>query len=311
MRICFNVNGVGLANNGGSRTLIRCAETLRSMGHDAFFFSGPSAYTWHKHDVPLRGGKTHPPADVSIATGVNSLPSVTRYAGRRAYYVRGLELWKTSENKLVDGFKQLSGGVFVNSQWLLEYMRENGVRAHLQYPGLDGHLFHDLGENEMRQGVGALRNNRHRTKRDVDIDALQAKLGFEIRCLNRHIKRASPKRLNKFYNDIKVWFAPTELEGLHNPPIEAALAGCALVCTDHPRAGMADYAVHGKTALVYPARNLDKAAEYVQLLLDDEPLRVSLVVALQRKLRDDIGTRHEQMKVFAERLAALERHDGY
>lgn len=307
MRICFNVNGVGLANNGGTRTLVRSAETLRSLGHDAFFFSGPSAYTWHKHDVPLRGGDQHPVADVSIATGCGSVASVMRYTGRRAYYVRGLELWKASEDRLLDGFRKLSGGVFVNSEWLLGYMHERGVKAQLQYPGLDGHLFFDNGDHELRAGVGALRNNRHVTKRDGDIDELQARLGFEVQCLNRHIKRADPVRLNKWYNDLKVWFAPTELEGLHNPPMEAAMAGCALVCTDHARSGMSDYAVHGKTAMVYPARNISKAAEYVKLLLDDDAFRVRLVVNLQQRLNKLMGPRAEQMEQFASRLSALDR----
>lgn len=307
MRICFNVNGVGLANNGGTRTLVRCAETLRALGHDAFFFSGPSAYTWHKHNVPLRGGDRHPPADVSIATGCGSVASVTRYAGPRAYYVRGLELWKMSEDRLLDGFRKLSGGVFVNSAWLLDYMREHGVEAQLQYSGLDGHLFFDAGDHEFRIGVGALRNNRHATKRNSDIDDLQARIGLEVQCLNQHIKRADPVRLNKWYNNLKVWFAPTELEGLHNPPMEAAMAGCALVCTDHCRSGMSDYAIHGRTAMVYPARDIKKAAEYVKLLLHDEALRTRLVVNLQQRLNTLIGPRAEQMELFAKRLAAVSK----
>ena len=96
MKICFSMKGVGLANNGGSRTLVRCAEALRALGHDAFFYTGKSHYTWHKADIKCIGGDKPPPCDVLIATGANSVDSVTRYAGKRAYYVRGLELWKTS-----------------------------------------------------------------------------------------------------------------------------------------------------------------------------------------------------------------------
>ena len=307
MNICFNVYAVGLANNGGSRTLIRCAETLNSLGHYAFFHSGKSRYTWHKHAVQLVAGKDHPKCDVTIATGYNSWKTVAAYrSALQCYYVRGLELWKTQESNLIKSFTAIPN-IFVNSVWLQTYMRDNGISAHLQYPGLDTDLFF-VNQDTGRAGVGSLMHNKHKTKRSKDALDIASRLDEKMLFLNKDIKSPNPSALNKWYNGLKVWFAPTELEGLHNPPIEASLAGCALVCTDHPRSGMQDYAIHEQTALVYPSRNLDKAVEYVNRLLSDDKLRKELNSNMLKLLSDKFGSRASQMTQFVSKLTAIKEN---
>lgn len=302
MRICFNVYNVGLANNGGSRTLIRCAETLTELGHEAFFHSGSSRYTWHKTGVKLVGGRAHPACDVTIATGVNSCKTVLAYKkALRCYYVRGLEIWKSSEKKLQHSFREIPH-VFVNSVWLRDYMAAHKVQAIVQYPGLDEWFFDQDGQ---RAGFGALMHNKHKTKRSKDAVKVADELQIKCQFLNKDLKSPTAQIQNDWYNKLKVWFAPTELEGLHNPPIEAALAGCALVCTDHARSGMHDYAVHEETALIYPARDILAAAQCVRRLLDDEELRVRLNRNLVTKLRSIMGSRRERMAEFVVRLENL------
>ncbi len=297
------MRGVGLANNGGSRTLIRCAETLCELGHDAFFHTGKSYYTWHKADIKCIGGKDHPPCDVSIATGANSYEHVARYSGGpRVAYVRGLELWKAKEARLLELFRKMDH-IFVNSEWLLAYMKQHGIEATLQYPGIDWGWF--CPQPLKKQHIGALRNQRHKTKRHVDIDALELQLGMPILQLNRHIKRPTPEKLNAWYNTMRVWFAPTELEGLHNPPQEAAMTGCVIVATDHPRGGMQDYVVHEQTGLLYPARDIRAAAEAVLRVLHDENLRQRLQRGMMELLVKKLGTREERMAEFVSRLRAV------
>lgn len=311
LKVCFNMSGVGLANNGGSRTLIRCAEAMRENGVDVFFHSGPSRYTWHQADITLKGGKHHPECDISIATGINSVSTVSRYknARLRTYYVRGFELWKADEAKLLDSYLAVDH-VFVNSQWLYDYMRLHSIPATLQYSGIDYQWFRDLhpaiGRGiPPRQYVGAMMHNKHKTKRSVDALELEKRLGQPIKFLNRDIKHPDSPTLNSWYNTIKVWFAPTELEGLHNPPMEAGLAGCALVCSDAPRGGMSDYAIHNETALVYPARDIDIAEQYVRKLLADEELRRYLAGNLRHYVCKKIGSRNDRMREFYERLSNL------
>lgn len=303
MKICFSVKGVGLANNGGSRTLIRCVETLCELGHDAFFHSGRSYYTWHKANIRLVGGDELPPCDVAVATGYNSYKSVARYKNTlRVGYARGLELWKAPEAQLLERFR-LMDHVFANSAWLRDYLLKRDIPTTLQYSGLDTHWFHVINKGS-RKGVGALLNNRHKTKRNQDAEALKDQYGLPMHFLNRDIKRPDSVTLNKWYNNLAVWFAPTELEGLHNPPMEAALAGCALVCSDHPRNGMHDYVVPGETALVYPARDLKTAVKLIRSLLCDEAERHRLIKNLVAILNRKMGSRAVCMGKFLSNLLA-------
>lgn len=308
MRICFNVRATGLANNGGSRTLIRCVENLRAIGVDAFFWGNRNTYTWHKCKPKIIRGKTLPPCDVVVATGCATYGStaVTKVKLKTAY-VRGLEVWKAPEKRLLSLLKSLDC-VFVNSEWLLEYMRSHDIESHLQYPGIDVDVFSNQGRAD-RDGVGGLFHGRHRTKKHKHVYCVCERIGVVPQMLNKSIRNASPSNLNDWFNRLKVWLAPTELEGLHNPPIEASLAGCALVCTDHPRSGMQDYAVDGETALVYPAGDLDAAAERVRELLRNEDMRVRLNQTMVARLHDKFGSRESQMRLFASQLGSMVREN--
>ena len=292
MRVIFNLHSVGLGNNGGSRTLIRCAETLSDLGTEVIMF-GHSRYTWHTpKGITISGGSRPPKSDIAIATGYQSVSSVCGSdAGTKLYYIRGFELWQAPEEKLYESFRRLR--CLVCSEWLLGRLGKHGIKATLLYPGLDFEWFYDLGRG--RRGVGALYSNRHTTKRHKDAIAVAEMCGYGLSMLNRDIRNASPEQCREWYNGLKVWFAPTELEGLHNPPMEAALCGCALVCTDHGSSGMSDYAIHGKTALVYPAGDLETAGQYVRTLMEDEARRRELNQNMVDLLRNKIGDRKSNM----------------
>lgn len=285
--------------------MIRCAETLRELGHDAFFWCGRHSYTWHRTAVPMIPGKVHPECDVSIATGHRSYKHTANSGYFPVAYNRVMEYWNAPEKELIAAHRRMRC-VFVNSEWLYQYLGSFGVPVVLQYPGIDPDVFYDTGLP--RSGVGAL-VHWHKRKRASDVVALERKLGFDFMCVNRDV-RGNSAELNARFNGLKVWFAPTELEGLHNPPIEAGMAGCALVCTDHPRGGMLDYAIDGETALLYPARDLEAAATCVRTLLGDESKRRRLNRNMVELLRVKFGTRLERMAEFGERLKSLVRPVG-
>lgn len=293
MKIVFNLDRVGLGNNGGSRTIIRCAETLSELGATVILY-GINQYTWHKaKNIIFKTRGSIPECDVIIATGFHSVPStIVSKAKRKLYYIRGLELWQATEQNLLKSFRQLE--CIVNSKWLLQYFKQHQIFTHLIYPGLDTDWFKNL--NQIRSGFGALYSNRHKTKRHADATNVGKRIGIRPKMLNIDIKNANPIEMNQWYNQLKIWFAPTELEGLHNPPIEAALSGCALVCTNYERAGMSDYAIHDETALIYDARDLKLASEYVKRLLNDEADRDRLNQGLIQLLKKRIGTREYNME---------------
>lgn len=303
MKIAFSFIRTGLANNGGTRTILRCAETLACLGHEVVIWGKRGNYSWHNPvGVSFRYPEL-PQCDAVVATGVHSVKSVVSPKTRvpvKAYYIRCPEFWIARESSLLKTYRAVPR-LLVNSEWQQDYLKAHGLESKLQYPGLDLDWFQDAdGE---RAGVGALMH-RHSRKRGADCVELESVLGRPIQLLNVHISNADSHGLNRWYNRLKVWFAPSELEGLHNPPMEAALAGCALVCTDHARSGMRDYAFHGETALVYPARNIKQAAACVRELLNDEDLRRRLNRNLVDLLKTKMGSRMDRMREFSANLGA-------
>lgn len=296
MKIIFNLHQVGLGNNGGSRTLIRCAETLAELGHEIVLSSNhPSRYTWHKisHKVKIEKNKMPPRGDVIIATGYHSVPSTIKSPIKhKFYYIRGFEVWQASEERLIESYRSLP--CLVNSEWLLRYMLSKQIDARLLYPGIDDYFFDE--QKNRPHDIGGLYHERHKTKNWQDVQQIAKKLSRKVALLNKDLVDASPKQAREFYNSIKVWIASTELEGLHNPPIESSLCGCALVCSDTERGGMSDYAIHEETSLVYPHKDIALASECVDKLLKDHELRINLISNMQNLLKTKIGTRKDNMK---------------
>ena len=299
MNIVYNLQHVGLGNNGGSRTIIKCAETMAELGHEVTLLmshSGRNKYRWHKisGEVNVAYSANHPKCDVSIATGYSSVnDTASSPAKRKFYYIRGYEIWRASKANLLASYKLLN--CVVNSRWLKKMLQKKGIKSHLVYPGVDSDLFYNL-DLPRDNAFGAIFSKRHETKKHKHSEKIGLSTGYDLRMLNKHIKSPTPKQQNEWYNKLKVWHSPSELEGLHNPPIEAGLAGCALVCSGHKMAGTQDYAIHNQTAMVYDAGDLDTAASHIQMLMNDEKRRKELNANLVSYLKINIGDRKTNMQ---------------
>lgn len=293
MLIVFNTLNVGLGNNGGSKTLIRCAETLQELGHEVYLAAGGNNYTWNKIKVPII--KSVPKANIVVATGFGSVRSTLKTkADKKFYYIRGLETWRASESNLLASFKALR--CIVNSEWLVQYFKKKKLHCDLIYPGLDFDLYPcNVSMVDREDVIGGLFHRKHRTKRHGDVLHIANRLGVKCVMLNRDIRNPKPEELAKFYNSIKVWVSPSELEGLHNCPMEASLCGGGLVVTDHARGGTIDYAHHEQTCLRYKARNLDMATLYVDQLLRNSDKREKLQLNMRTMLYEKIGSRRYNM----------------
>jgi len=277
VKIAFDLHDTGLGNNGGSRTVIKCGETLQSLGCKVRMYSNiPNKYSW---DIPRIKITNNVSSDFAIiATGYYSLRHTLNFHSEIGTYcyIRGHELWNAKEDELLKLYGKFKPGhCIVNSEWLQQYLKEHGIKSKLIYPGID-EVFKVLPNKNRKNKFGALYSDRHKTKRHKDAIKIGELSGFPVKMLNKDIINPKENKLNKWYNKFKVWFAPTELEGLHNCPIEASQAGCAVVCSDYPRNGMSDYAKHEETALVYPARDLDTASKYITQLMENEELRLKL-----------------------------------
>ena len=94
------------------------------------------------------------------------------------------------------------------------------------------------------------------------------------------------EQMRNFYNECNLYLAPTELEGFHNIPAEAALCNCSVICSRRGRNGMGDYA-NAQTAMIY-----DTVGQAVEHIYNPDYARV---YKMQEILMDKIGTRKRNM----------------
>ena len=299
MRIVFNVKHVGLGNNGGSRTLIKSAEILQGLKNKVIIVTDTNHYNWHKIQVPVKNyvgqgwRKLVRKCDIMVATGYASVRTTRQVQKNKAfYYIRGFERWCASKKDLIKSYKSLN--CIVNSEQLKKYLKKKGIQSELIYPGLYFDDFYSTG-NDRGNIIWGIYSKRHKTKRHKDVIEIGKQLGYKVLLLNRDIVNAHSDQLREFYNKIKVWVSSSELEGLHNCPHEAALCGCSLVVTDHKWGGVQDYATE-ETALIYPAGDLDRAAQQVKRAMNDADLRNRLNSKMQDLLKNKVGSREDNMK---------------
>ena len=304
MKLAFNSLRSGLANNGGTRTILKCCQVINKLGHQCDVLAQNDRFTWFKHKKPL----PYVPADLDVMIAVacsDAAMTVGRKDEfRKAWYIRAHEDWAMTEEDLINIYRVPNMLNIVNSRGLQRKLLSYNDDSVVVYQGID----FDWWENRRlrpknRIRIGALHTKQPR-KRWKDFVKLAKILGTDkyeyvgmgsatpknAGFLTDFKENANVEELNNLYSSCHVWFAPTENEGLHNVSMEAALCGCLVVCAREPLNGMMyDYAFDGKTAMIYDKKNIQQAAE---LIKDPD---WSLIPNMQDHLRSGIGTREENM----------------
>lgn len=313
MKIVFNGKNCGYGNNGGSRTLVLCSSVLDNLGAEVVLY-GPYKYKWSekpKNVTIIENGKI-PTSDVIIATGQASVPSTLAHkrCKKRYWWVRGHEIWSTSESQLNEYYKSIP--CLTNSWWIHRHIIEvAGGQSTIQYQGVDYDLWsNDNSFEERKIDIGGLYSSRHKTKNHYILEELEKKYDFNVKMLNRDIKDPNFKQLKDWYNDVKIWVATSTLEGLHNPPLEAGLCGCPVICNTHTRNGMFDY---DNSMLKYgigwdggdsidegTERPVDAIARHVNYWLENPDKAKESNLQLQNDIKKKIGSREENMKKMLE-----------
>lgn len=293
MKILFDGANVGFGNCGGSKTIMKCAEVLASFGHEVYV-SGLVRYNWHKpKNIKFTQKTYNQKFDAAIACSAKDVPhTLVQDAKRKFYYIRGYEIWSNSKERLLSAYKTIP--CITNSGWIYNMLKSNDIKSKIIYPGLDFDIFYNM--NEKRSGFGAIYHTRHRTKNHDFALKLARKTKIDIKLLNKDIIGPTEQKLNKWYNKLLIWFAPSQNDALHIPPQEASLSGCALLCSDHPQNGTYDYAIDRQTCLVYKHNDINMALEYLKELASDESLRKRLNNNMVDLLRTKIGSRQRNMK---------------
>ncbi len=309
MKLAFNSSNSGLGNNGGSKTIIKCCEALNVLGHECDIIASTDKFTWFEHKPPIR----HIPKDLDAIIAVaNSdvVGTLHNSIDKKAWYIRGHESWSAPEYLLEDYYRNPNILNIVNSKGLQQLLDSYGADSKVIYPGIDLDLWKNknLRLND-KVRIGCLYNGKptKRWKDFVELASILGNKGYEYvgigdkqrndEFLSYFFTNASIDDLNSVYSSCHIWLAPTELEGLHNVPIEAALCGCLIICNDDPMNGMCmDYAFDDDTAMVYEARNMEYAAEIIKNPNWD------LVDKMYDHLVNNIGTREKNMQKLVDYL---------
>lgn len=295
MKICFYASGrkSGLANNGGSKTILRSIETLKKLGHEAYVVAKYDQFSWFRHSAPatsIRKG-----TDAVVAVSARDVTyAIDAARGMPVYWwMRGLEKWQFPEEELVHRAKLVRP--ITNSSHLSKWLAYYDIYSQVCYAGLDLDMWNN-DSSAPRRGVGCLSHSVHKTKRyDVCEKVMKHTPDMFWEILNKkpHIN-LDDNRLKWLYNSCKIWLATTELEGFHNVPAEAALCGCLVVCNKHKHNGMSDYA-DDTTAMRYSTPE-----EALSCLKNPD---YSLVPRMQEKIREKIGSREKNMQRFVELIS--------
>jgi len=323
VKIAFNGVGSGWGNNGGTQSVFRMADALADEGVDVELWSNhPSKFTWFKPKAKLRTTSLQdaPWVDVLINTGCESTEPTYNYPRKNKgiQWLRGHETWAFSEDKLLSLYA-LDMPLWVNSERLAGLIRKTGRDPEIQYCGIPIDQFYNV-EIEKEKDflhVGALWSEKPMKRSNEIVEISQRTDMKDIKWWifgsSRRPKgmprgttyyeqpHMSMKRM--LYSACDVWIATTINDGLHIPPMEAALCGATVVANDIPSAGSMDYCIDGVTGLTFS--NIDQAASGINKLRYDVDMRSGLNESMRKLIELKIGTVRQNAKKMIERINKL------
>jgi hypothetical protein len=319
MRIAFTVCRCGLANNGGSQSIVRMANALRQLNHRVMILSDwKNCFTWEKLHPSIftrvpADASSWPDADVIISTGVRTIPGAIAFSETTGAphwsWLRGWETWLRRDSELVPLYAHPNVRLMANSKWLCEHVARRTQKAcALQYSGVPYERFTDLRKrNRKHLVIGGLAHftksskrwstfrklaQRSKThgRRNIYFVAMGDRPSKETAFLSAYISRPSLEKKVQFYNAIDIWVSTSVLEGLHIPPMEAGLCGAAIITPRTARSGTDDYAIHRYSALRYDPNRIDDLDESIIRLSQDRKTIDFLSSNLKSIVRTRIGS---------------------
>jgi len=286
----------GLANNGGSRTILRSANVLRLLGHRVDVVAKVDRFTWFDHKAPIH--KIPSDTDVAIAVSVSDAQKLIGKSGSfsKAWWMRGWENWREDDEYIYKIAKRIP--MITNGKGLSYKLAEKNIGSYLCYAGLDLDSWYHIPVRGEKIRIGCLYNLHHPTKRWDVFEEIVDRNGFksyeyasfgteDCHCnwLKKYLRNPSHEQLRELYSSCHIWIAPTDLEGFHNVPAEAALCGCHIICNNHPMNGM-DYA-NEDTADIYETTG--RAWQYIRMFKESKNKN------MQKYLKENIGDRNTNM----------------
>jgi len=265
MKICFNAYGIGYGNNGGTQTIYRMAMALNSMDYTVELVSDvDSRFTWFTLPSEIKHVKSNKTdADVVIDVSTSAIRGLNTDA-RRFLWLRGLETWRTPLEDILKEIKEYSGEVLVNSERLqIVFINNLYKKFKILYSGIPVDDLVKQDRIHKNFSIGALYSER-KLKNWFLSENIFNKLGREspdVKSLSFgmddmkgsssiYFKNPDFNKKLKLMSTCDLWLATSVNEGLHIPPMEAALCGACVVAPRNEASGVMDYA-NNETALMY------------------------------------------------------------
>lgn len=327
MKIVFNIK-TGLGLNGGSITVISCANTLSELGHEVIVVDrmknqciGFPLKVEHKI---IKNINEFPECDIVIATDYKSVDSTLKIPYNKCklkvHYMRAWESWVMSEKKIIDNILKTSLIKIVNGICLKNKLEKYNIDSYLIRPGNDINDFNNLNiRNKNKIIIGGLYHIKHKTKNSNLIVEIANKLKKKYKniklymfgtpnnpnniIIDKYLKQPSIKEKNEFYNEIDIWLATSELESLHIVPQEALLSGCCVIGNNSEMNGTKDYLIDKETGLLC-SNNKNDFVKKIELLINNKELRNKLSEKGRKKIIE-LGSRKENMKGFIKLMEKL------
>lgn len=332
MKVIFDLRKVGLGNNGGASTVVKSANILVELGHEIFVVdSFQNKHTWEplraEHIITEKNSKI-PNADVIIATGYKSVSqtiSSPKRCGRKFHWIRAWETWQYDEKEIVNNVLNAPTIKIVNSICLQNKLKEYNIESYIIRPGYDFHLYYPTEKRNTKKDnviIGGLyregvHGKRKRTAWLFNVCRVMKGKFDNVKfhlfgsepppgndLIDHYLKSPLPEQKNEFLNNIDIWMAPTESEGLHMPPAEAMMTECPVVGTNAPLSGTQDYLEHKKTGIV-TENNIDSFIDGVLSLYHNREYSRELGKNALIKIKE-LGDRKENMNrminLFKEKL---------
>jgi glycosyltransferase involved in cell wall biosynthesis len=244
--------------------------------------------------VPTLSSRFIPDGDVVLATAWATAEWIAGYPaskGDKYYLIQSWETWDGPEDRVRATWTAPLKKIVI-ARWLRDIADELGVECSYIPNGIDSGqfgldkpiesrdpnhvmmLYHSHPVKGSADGLAALSLvAKEATNLQVTLFGISVPDTPLPRWIHYHrLPRQSD--LRKWYNQSSIFLSPSRTEGWPLPPAEAMLCGVALVATDI--GGHREYAVHGETALLSPARAPEKLAENVLRLMRHPELRTKI-----------------------------------
>ena len=295
---------------GGVRAILTHADRLAARGHDVRIVvpaRGTARAWWRNRTagappwmpglrarivwVPAWRAAELPDGDAVVATAWQSAAAVAAAparCGAKFYLVQHYESLYHGEPTRVDETYRLPLRKVVISTWLADIMAERFASpATVIVTPVDPALFHPVPDARDRRLSVLMLHHDYAWKGVADglevVRRVRARhpelrlIGFGVKPpsgalpYDEFVGDAPQDRLAWLYSRCAIYLCPSWDEGLGMPPMEAMACGAAL-CT-YDNGGCRDYALHERTALVAPRRDVEALASALGRLVEDAGLR--------------------------------------